>query len=34
LREPDAQRFPQALEPGDDVELTYTESVAVAVEPM
>jgi hypothetical protein len=34
VREPDAQQFLQTLNPGDRVDLVYTEAVAVAVEPM
>jgi hypothetical protein len=34
VREPDAQRFLQTLKAGDLVDLVYTESVAIAVEPM
>jgi hypothetical protein len=34
VREPDAQRFLQTLNAGDRVDLVYTESLAVAVEPM
>ena len=33
VRDPEAQRFLQTLKPGDRVELTYTESLAIAVEP-
>lgn len=34
VREPDAQRFLQTLNAGDLVDLVYTESLAIAVEPM
>ncbi|HWL83213.1 MAG TPA: hypothetical protein VNR89_19860 [Roseomonas sp.] len=34
VRDPDAQRFLDTLKPGDRVDLVYTESVAVAVEPL
>jgi hypothetical protein len=34
VRDPDAQRFLQTLKPGDRVDVLYTESLAVAVEPM
>ncbi|WP_160939453.1 hypothetical protein [Teichococcus coralli] len=34
VRDPEAQRFLATLKPGDRVDLVYTESVAVAVEPM
>jgi hypothetical protein len=34
VRDPDAQRFLQTLKVGDRVEMAYTESLAIAVEPM
>jgi hypothetical protein len=34
VRDPEAQRFLATLKPGDRVDLVYTESLAVAVEPM
>ena len=34
VHDPDAQRFLHTLKPGDRVDLLYTESLAVAVEPM
>lgn len=34
VRDPDARRFLQTLKPGDRVELTYTESLAIALEAM
>jgi hypothetical protein len=34
VRDPEAQRFVDTLKPGDRVDLVYTESLAVAVEPM
>ncbi|HYZ34036.1 MAG TPA: hypothetical protein VE684_17330 [Crenalkalicoccus sp.] len=33
VRDPDAQRFVDTLKPGDQVELVYTESLAIALEP-
>jgi hypothetical protein len=34
VKDPEAQRFLDTLKPGDRVDLVYTESFAVAVEPM
>jgi hypothetical protein len=34
VKDPEAQRFLDTLKPGDRVDLVYTESLAVAVEPM
>jgi hypothetical protein len=34
VKDPDAQRFLDTLKPGERVDLVYTESLAVAVEPM
>jgi hypothetical protein len=34
VRDPDARRFLQTLKAGDRVELAYTESLAVSVEPL
>lgn len=34
LRDPGMQRFAATLQPGDDVDVTYTEAVAVRVDPM
>lgn len=34
VRDPEARRFLETLKPGDNVDLVYTESVAIAVEPM
>ncbi|WP_207538149.1 hypothetical protein [Sabulicella rubraurantiaca] len=34
VRDPEARRFLETLKPGDNVNLVYTESMAVAVEPM
>jgi hypothetical protein len=33
VRDSEAQRFVETLKPGDRVDLVYTESLAVAVEP-
>ncbi len=33
VRDPEARRFMESLKPGDNLDLVYTESMAVAVEP-